>query len=129
MPGVDLDQLFYWYSYPNAVYLGNAFAPEDQFTVDTVLKDEPFYPTGVSITGVLWNGTNYLASANFDQYTGVISSIEGQSWSTKQISNQIVGATDVVYGGGLYVMTTTNTATPIYRSHDGIVWTTNFYSS
>jgi len=125
MPGVDLDQLFSGTSYPNAVYLGNAFAPEDQFTVDTVLKDEPFYPTGVSITGVSWNGTKYLASANFDQYTGVISSIEGQSWSTKKISNKIVGATDVVYGGGLYVMTTTNTATPIYRSADGIVWTTN----
>jgi hypothetical protein len=93
MPGVDLDQLFSGTSYPNAVYLGNAFAPEDQFTVDTVLKDEPFYPTGVSITGVSWNGTKYLASANFDQYTGVISSIEGQSWSTKKISNKIVGAT------------------------------------
>ena len=125
MPGVDLNQLFNGTTYPNAVYLGNAFAPEDQFTIDTVLKDEPFYPTGVSITSVLWNGTSYLASANFDQYTGVIASIEGQSWSTKQISNQIVGATDVVYGGGLYVMTTTNTATPIYRSNDGITWTTN----
>ncbi len=125
MPGVDLDQLFTGTSYPNAVYLGNAFAPEDQFTVDTILKDEPFYPTGVSITSVLWNGTSYLASANFDKYTGVIASIEGQSWSTKQISNQVVGATDIVYGNGLYVMTTTNTATPIYRSNDGVTWTTN----
>ena len=59
------------------------------------------------------------------KYTGVIASIEGQSWSTKQISNKIVGATDVVYGGGLYVMTTSNTATPIYRSNDGVTWTTN----
>ena len=125
MPGVDLDQLFTGTTYPNAIYLGNAFAPEDQFTVDTILKDEPFYPTGVSITSVLWNGSSYLASANFDKYAGVIASIEGQSWSTKQISNIVVNATDVVYGGGLYVMTTTNTATPIYRSNDGITWTTN----
>ena len=125
MPGIDLNQLFTGTTYPNAVYLGNAFAPEDQFTIDTVLKDEPFYPTGVSITGVLWNGINYIASANFDKYTGVIASIEGQSWSTKQISNVGVDATDIVYGGGLYVMTTTNTATPIYRSNDGVTWTTN----
>jgi len=106
MPGVDLEQLFTGTTYPNAVYLGNAFAPEDQFTVDTVLKDEPFYPTGVSITSVLWNGTSFLASANFDKYTGVIASIEGQSWSTKQISNSVIGATDIVFGGSLYVMTT-----------------------
>ena len=59
------------------------------------------------------------------KYTGVIASIEGQSWSTKQISNSVVGATDIVYGGGLYVMTTSNTATPIYRSNDGVTWTTN----
>jgi len=125
MPGIDINQLFAGTTYPNAVYLGNAFAPEDQFTVDTVLKDEPFYPTGVSITGVLWNGINYIASANFDKYSGVIASIEGQSWSTKQISNIVVNATDIVYGGGLYVMTTTNTATPVYRSNDGVTWTTN----
>jgi hypothetical protein len=125
MPGVDLNQLFAGTTYPNAVYLGNAFAPEDQFTVDTILKDEPFYPTGVSITGVLWNGINYIASANFEKYSGVIASIEGQSWSTKQISNIVVDATDIVYGGGLYVMTTTNTATPVYRSNDGVTWTTN----
>ena len=125
MPGVDLSQLFEGTTYPNAVYLGNAFAPEDQFTIDTVLKDEPFYPTGVSITSALWNGTSFLASANFDKYSGVISSIEGQSWATKQISNSVVGVTDVIYGGGLYVMTTTNSATPIYRSSDGITWTTN----
>lgn len=125
MPGVDLNQLFAGTTYPNAVYLGNAFAPEDQFAIDTVLKDEPFYPTGVSITGVLWNGINYIASANFDKYSGVIASINGQSWSTKQISNIVVDATDIVYGGGLYVMTTTNTATPVYRSNDGVTWTTN----
>ena len=125
MPGVDLTQLVDGITYPHAVYLGNAFAPEDQFTVDTVLKDQPFYPVGVSITSVLWNGISYLASADFDQYTGVLASIEGQSWSTKQISNSIVGATDIIIGGGLYVMTTTNTATPIYRSNDGVTWTTN----
>ena len=42
MPGLDLTQLVSGITYPNGTYLGNAFAPEDQYTVDTDLKDKSF---------------------------------------------------------------------------------------
>ena len=125
MPGLDLTQLFEGVSYPNAVYLGNAFAPEDQFAVDTQLQDEPFYPQGISGTGVLWNGTNYIASANLGTYSGVLTSLTGATWAIKQLATSVLDLTDIILGNGIYVMSSTNTATPIFRSTDGIVWTTN----
>ena len=124
MPGLDLTQLFVGTTYPNAVYLGNAFAPEDQYALDITLKDEAFYPTGVAIPAILWDGTQYYAPANFTNYTGVITSIAGTSWATRDIANIVVNATDIVYGNGVYVITSSNIATPIYKSTDGIVWTT-----
>jgi hypothetical protein len=41
MPGVDLTQLVEGITYPNSTYLGNAFAPNDEFTLDTDLQDQP----------------------------------------------------------------------------------------
>ena len=42
MPGLDLTQLVAGVTYPNGTYLGNAFAPEDQYTLDTDLQDKSF---------------------------------------------------------------------------------------
>jgi hypothetical protein len=42
MPGLDLTQLVSGITYPNGTYLGNAFAPEDQYTLDTNLQDKSF---------------------------------------------------------------------------------------
>ena len=42
MPGLDLTQLVSGITYPNGTYLGNAFAPEDQYTIDTNLEDKSF---------------------------------------------------------------------------------------
>ena len=42
MPGDDLTQLIKGITYPNGTYLGNAFAPEDQYTLDTYLEDKSF---------------------------------------------------------------------------------------
>ena len=125
MPGFDLTQLFEGIIYPNSVYYGNAFAPEDQFTLDTELQDQPFYPTGVSITSILWNDQYFLSPANLENYSGVIRSATGQSWSINKVSNAPINVTDIVEGNGLYVMTSTNTATPVFRSNDGVTWTTN----
>ena len=125
MPGNDLTQLFDGITYPNSVYLGNAFAPEDQFELDTILQDQPFYPTGVEITSILWDGVAYLGASNLDTYSGVLRSESGASWGTNKVSNVPVGLTDITRGDGLYVMTSTNTATPVFRSNDGITWTTN----
>ena len=125
MPGLDLTQLFEGVSYPNAVYLGNSFAPEDQFTIDTQLQDEPFYPKNISSTGVVWNGNNYYASSNLGTYSGILTSLTGTTWSIKQLATSVLDLTDIILGGGVYVMSCTNTATPIFRSIDGVTWTTN----
>ena len=42
MPGLDLTQLVSGIIYPNGTYLGNAFAPEDEYTLDTELQDKSF---------------------------------------------------------------------------------------
>lgn len=127
MPGVDLTQLFNGVTYPNPTYLGNPFAPADQYELDTILKPQPFYPSQVDMTSVLWDGSNYLAAANLPEYSAVIGSNTGENWAIAKIANVNVNTTDIIYANGLYVMTSSNSATPIYRSNDGIVWTTNGY--
>jgi hypothetical protein len=127
MPGVDLTQLFEGITYPNSIYLGNPFEPGQQFELDTVLTDQPFYPTEVDVTSVVWNGTHYLAAANLPDYSAVLGSASGDNWAIAKLTNIGVGATDIIYAGGYYVMTSTNSATPVFRSNDGITWTTNGY--
>jgi hypothetical protein len=127
MPGVDLTQLFTGITYPNSTYLGNPFAPAEQYTLDTVLQGQEFYPTEVDVTSVLWNGSHYLASANIPTYSAVLGSATGDSWAIAKLANVGIGATDIIYAGGYYIITSTNSATPIYRSNDGITWTTNGY--
>jgi len=39
MPGLDLTQLYTGLTYPNSTYLGNSFAPADEYPLDTILKD------------------------------------------------------------------------------------------
>jgi len=127
MPGVDLTQLFEGVTYPNSTYYGNQFAPANQYPVDTILQDQPFYPTEVDITSVIWNGATYLATSNLPTYSAVLISPDGINWSIDTLANINVDITDILYAGGFYVITTTNSATPIYRSNDGINWTTNGY--
>ena len=42
MPGVDLTQLFEGVTYPDNIYSGNPFAPDDQYELDTILQAESF---------------------------------------------------------------------------------------
>lgn len=125
MPGRDLSQLFQGVIYPNSTYYGNQFQPSLQYPVDTVLQDQVFYPTEVEITSILWNGTNYYASANMPEYSSVISSLTGENWAINKLANTPIGTSDIIYAGGYYILTSTNSATPIFRSQDGITWTTN----
>jgi hypothetical protein len=41
MPGDDLTQLVSGISYPNSTYLGNAFPPAEEYTLDTILTNQP----------------------------------------------------------------------------------------
>lgn len=48
MPGVDLSQLFEGVTYPNSTYLGNPFAPAQQYELDVIVETQPFYSTDVA---------------------------------------------------------------------------------
>jgi len=125
MPGLDLTQLVNGISYPNPIYLDNPFEPDQQFTYDTLLSDQEFYPTEIDIKGIVYDGSNYLGPSDSPEYSAIVSSPTTQSWSINTLSNQVLNATDIIYANGLYVITTNNSATPIYRSNNGISWTTN----
>ena len=127
MPGVDLTQLFEGVTYPNSIYLGNAFEPNLQFPIDTVLQDQVFYPTEVDLKAILWDGSKYIAPADTPAYSAVINSTDTNEWNIIKLANTPLGTTDIIYAGGVYVITSNNVATPVFRSNDGFTWTTNGY--
>jgi len=127
MPGIDLSQLFEGVTYPNSIYLGNAFQPDQQYPIDTVLQDQAFYPTSVDIKAISWNGITYLAPADTPTYSAVLGSIDTNEWDITKLANTPLSVTDIIYAGGYYIITTNNAATPVFRSSDGVTWTTNGY--
>jgi len=128
MPGNDLQQLFTGLTYPNTVYQGNAFDPADQFTVDTILQDQEFYPTGVNIDAITFNGINYIAPANLPNSSVLAMDIEvSDNWLLGKLSDYPLGLTDIIKTGSIYYMTATNSATPIMKSVNGIVFSSNGY--
>jgi hypothetical protein len=124
MPGVDLTQLVTGITYPNATYLGNPFAPAEEFTLDTILTDRPFYATGLDLKAVVWNGLTYISVADTTSYSSINVSTTGETWAVTQLSNSTINITDMLFNGVFYVMTCNNSATPILISEDGINWST-----
>lgn len=127
MPGKDLSQLFEGVTYPNSIYLGNYFQPSLQYPIDTILQDQIFYPVEVDITAILFDGSKYVATANMPNYSSVISNNLISDWEIKKLTNTPINTTDVIFAGGFYLLTSRNAATPIFRSTNGIDWTTNGY--
>ena len=125
MPGDDLTQLVSGITYPNSTYMGNAFAPADQYVLDTVLQDTPFYPTGVDLKAIVWNGLVYIAGSDSSTYSAFNVSSDATGWTINKLSNQSLGITDLIYAGGSYVITTDNAATPILVSDNGYTWISN----
>jgi len=124
MPGVDLTQLVTGITYPNATYLGNPFAPAEEFTLDTILTDRPFYATGLDLKAVVWNGLTYVSVADTTSYSSINVSTTSETWAITQLSNSTINITDMLFNGVFYVMTCNNSATPILTSEDGINWST-----
>ena len=124
MPGVDLTQLVNGITYPNATYLGNPFAPADEFTLDTILTDRPFYATGLDLKALVWNGDTYVSAADTASYSSINVSSNSETWAIAQLSNSTINVTDMLFNGLFYVMTCNNSATPVLTSTDGINWST-----
>jgi len=124
MPGRDLTQLVTGITYPGSVYMDNAFPPAEEFLLDTNLQDQPFYPATIDNVSVIWNGNRYVTISTSPTYSALLTSATGDNWTLSKLSNNPVSLSDIYYGNGKYVITSTNPATPIYTSTDGIVYTT-----
>lgn len=122
MPGKDAQQLVKGITYPNNVYYGNAFAPEDEFPLDTVVQSQPFYPVGVNVKAIAFNGTTFVAVAENASNTFVLTLTNTGVWSSYIIANKPLVVTDILYAEGQYVITTATTASPIYVSWDLVDW-------
>jgi len=130
MPGLDLTQLVSGIIYPNNTYLDNAFPPADEYPLDTLLSDQPFYPTSINNMAITWDGVKYVGGANSPTYSSAIISENSINWAIDKIADSPVSITSIkyvsgLYGSGLYVITTANSATPIYISQDGIQYATS----
>ena len=127
MPGLDLSQLYAGVTYPNSTYKGNAFAPADEFPLDTVLTDQPFYPTGLNIVDITATDTTYIVASNTD--TASINAIrditDHTKWEIATLSKEQINVTSLTYvpSVGKYIATTNNAATPILISTDALLWT------
>jgi len=125
MPGRDLTQLVTGITYPGSVYMDNAFPPADEFILDTILQDQPFYPTDIDNVAVLHDGLRYIGVSNTPEYSASITSTLGDAWSINKIANSPLNTTNISFADGWYVITTTNSATPIFISADGVNWITS----
>jgi hypothetical protein len=125
MPGIDLTQLVTGITYPGSVYMDNAFPPADEFILDTILQDQPFYPTDIDNVAVLYDGLRYVGVSNTPEYAASITSTLGDVWSINKIANSPLNTTNISFADGWYVITTTNAATPIFISVDGVNWITS----
>jgi hypothetical protein len=125
MPGRDLTQLVTGITYPGSVYMDNAFPPADEFILDTILQDQPFYPTDIDNVAVLHDGLRYIGVSNTPEYSASITSTLGDAWSINKIANSPLNTTNISFADGWYVITTVNSATPIFISADGVNWITS----
>ena len=127
MPGVDLGQLFEGTTYPNPIYQGNNFDPNLQYGVDAILTPLPFYPSEVDISGIIWNGDNYLASANLPNYNAILTSEDGETWTINQLTNNNINTTSISQLNGFYFLTSASPTVPLLRSVNGVAWSAVSY--
>ncbi len=128
MPGRDLTQLFTGLVYPNTTYKGNEFNPDEQYPLDTQLINQSFNATNVNIPAITFDGTNYVAPANLPNYSGVIADIEIQNdWSLFKLADETLSITDIAKQDNNYVMTSSNSAIPLFTSDDQMTWRTDSF--
>ena len=126
MPGKDAQQLVKGITYPNNVYYGNAFAPDDELPLDFVVRDEPFYPRNFNAKATTFDGTYlYVAGNNLTETVILKYDSEGIFISASTIANQVFDVTDITYSSSptdTYILTTSSTTNPVLTSFDGVNW-------
>ena len=119
MPGKNLPLLVSGIDYPNNTYYSNKFT--ENYKLDTILKDNPFYPKDLVIKSIVYDQDKMIAVGDNSDYAVVLISIDnGLSWNMKRISNQKLGVTDIIHTGSVYLITTDNPQTSVYVSYDGL---------
>jgi len=94
MPGNDLAQLFTGIEYPGPQYVGNMFAPDDQYPLDTILQDLPFTQNTETTYDVV--GDQFVAGYGpeelvpglvTDSLTMTVATRPGTNWSVTEYQN------------------------------------------
>ena len=140
MPAQDLKQLVDGVSNPHPVYYGNSFAEDELLPLDVNLKDQRFYPRDIDIKSMIsvpvyddfgiQTSTNYLAVGESSTHSVLLVSENGTDWTIKELSNQLLGVTDITYnndeGSNIhhYVISTRNPKTALMLSFDLANWVT-----
>ena len=122
MPGRDISQLITGTTFPGSTYKGNRFAPDEEFMLDTILTDQPFYPTGINIQAITYDGLLYRGICNTDNYSAIIESQNSIDWTIQKIASNPIAVSNLLYINSLYLTTTNDNALPLLKSNDGIVW-------
>jgi hypothetical protein len=123
MPAKEMQRLLSGVTYPNPVYYGNSFAPEEVLPLDIELRDEYFYTRDLNFVSIIYDGSKYIALGNGLDYTLLLISDDyGSTWEPAKLSTQPLGATSIKFTGNEYIITTTNTNMPVLISYDAYNW-------
>ena len=122
MPGLDIAQLVSGTTFPGSTYMGNRFAPDEEFMLDTILTDQPFYPTGINIQAIAYDGSSYHGVCNTDNYSAIINSDNSVDWTIQKIANNPIAVSNLLFVNGIFLTTTNDNALPLLKSNNGIVW-------
>ena len=123
MPGKNLPMLVSGIDYPNNTYFGQSF--NDLVNdLDTILKDQIFYPNNINLHGITVTDQNLLvATGDTESYSMILLSHDsGLNWTIKQISKNVLNVQDIIYNDGHYVIVTRNIHSPILTSNDLENW-------
>jgi hypothetical protein len=123
MPGKNLPMLVSGIDYPNNTYFGQSFNDVVN-DLDTILKDQIFYPSNINLHGIIVTDQNVLiAIGDTESYSMILlSNDNGINWTIKQISKNVLNVQDIVYDDGHYVIVTNNIYSPILTSNDLENW-------
>ena len=122
----DIKQLIAGVSYPDNVYYGNSFSPEDSYPIDVVVAGQEFYPTNVNIISLIYDGTHYIGLSENSQHSSVLSSTDGIHYNNNTVSTQPLSVTSITYYDPYqqYLVTTGVAENPIMLSYDLENWVT-----
>jgi len=118
----DHQQLLKGITYPNTVYFGNKFAPEDVIDEDVILTDNLFTSSEADIKGVVFNGERYVAVAVYSGSTFVLTQTDSGTWSSTRIAQHVLDITSFSFADEKYIVTIDDLANPMFVSYDGVRW-------